>query len=148
MEDADSAFTLSYAVIMLNVDQHNKNHTKTNDPMTEDQFKRNLRGTNAGKDHDQDMLHDIFHSIRGEEIVMPAEQTGLVKENYLWKCVLRRGQEDGSEFMMARNGYFDHDLFSIIWGPTVAAPYQVCARPSVKFELGAPWTRSRCQNWK
>ncbi len=106
---------------MLNVDQHNKNHTKTNDPMTEEQFRKNLRGTNDGKDHDQDMLHDIFHAIKNEEIVMPAEQTGLVKENYLWKCVLKRGQEENSAFLMADNGYFDHDIFSIIWGPTVAA---------------------------
>ena len=139
----DSAFTLSYAVIMLNVDQHNKNHTKTNDPMTEEQFRRNLRGTNDGGDHDPDMLKEIFHVIKSEEvrkilyllnirddiyvlyladeeIVMPAEQTGLVRENYLWKCVLKRGQEDG-DFLMAGDGQFDHDLFSIVWGPTVAA---------------------------
>ena len=121
IHDPDSAFTLSYAVIMLNVDQHNKNHTKTNDPMTEEQFKRNLRSTNNNENHNQDMLHEIYHAIRNEEIVMPAEQTGLVKENYLWKCVLKRGQDEDNEYLMAPNGYFDHDLFSIIWGPTVAA---------------------------
>lgn len=38
------------------------------------------------------MLAEIYHAIRNEEIVMPAEQTGLVKENYLWKCALKRGQ--------------------------------------------------------
>ena len=120
--DNDAAFTLSYAVIMLNVDQHNKNHTKINDPMTQEQFMRNVRGTNGGRDHDQDMLSEIYHAIRGEEIVMPAEQTGLVRENYLWKCVLKRGVDDrDSRFLMAPNGYFDHDLFAIIWGPTVAA---------------------------
>ena len=77
------------------------------------------------------MLSEIYHAIKTEEIVMPAEQTGLVKENYLWKCVLKRGAESSSsssdnpgsssDFIMAPNGYFDHDLFSIIWGPTVAA---------------------------
>jgi golgi-specific brefeldin A-resistance guanine nucleotide exchange factor 1 len=30
--------------------------------------------------------------FRNEEIIMPAEQTGLVKENYLWKVLLRRGE--------------------------------------------------------
>ena len=120
--DADAAFTLSYAVIMLNVDQHNKNATKNNDPMTPEQFMRNVRGTNGGGDHDQDMLSELYHAIRSEEIVMPAEQTGLVRENYLWKCVLKRGVDDReSRFMMAPNGYFDHDLFAIIWGSTVAA---------------------------
>ena len=38
------------------------------------------------------MLAEIYHAIRNEEIVMPAEHTGLVKENYLWKCALKRGQ--------------------------------------------------------
>jgi brefeldin A-resistance guanine nucleotide exchange factor 1 len=39
--NSDAAFTLSYGIIMLNVDQHNKNHTKTNEPMTPEQFKSN-----------------------------------------------------------------------------------------------------------
>ena len=38
------------------------------------------------------MLAEVYHAIRNEEIVMPAEHTGLVKENYLWKCALKRGQ--------------------------------------------------------
>lgn len=121
LADADAAFTLSYAVIMLNVDQHNKNHTQRNDPMTVEQFIRNLRGTNGNKDHDPEMLQEIYQAIKQEEIVMPAEQTGLVRENYLWKCVLKRGTEPCSRYMLAPNGFFDHDLFSIIWGSTVAA---------------------------
>lgn len=32
--NADAAFTLAYAVIMLNVDQHNTNAKKQNIPMT------------------------------------------------------------------------------------------------------------------
>ncbi len=120
--NSDAAFTLAYAVIMLNVDQHNKNHTKTNDPMTLDQFRRNLRGTNGGADHDQDMLEEIYHAIRSEEIVMPAEQTGLVKENYLWKCVLKRGLDEVNQGqLLSPSVMFDHDLFTIIWGPAVAA---------------------------
>ena len=83
LADADAAFTLAYGVIMLNVDQHNKNATKTSDPMTLEQFTRNLRGTNGGRDHDQDMLAEIYTAIRNEEIIMPAEQTGIVKENYI-----------------------------------------------------------------
>lgn len=91
-------------------------------------FNISFTGTNGGQNHDPDMLSEIYHAIKTEEIVMPAEQTGLVKENYLWKCVLKRGAESSSsesssssDFIMAPNGYFDHDLFSIIWGPTVAA---------------------------
>ena len=58
--DVDTAYTLAFAVTMLNTDQHNKNHTRINEPMTIDQFKRNLRGTNGGSDFDQDMLTEIY----------------------------------------------------------------------------------------
>lgn len=37
LADADAPYTLSYAVIMLNTDQHNKNASKQNVPMTSDQ---------------------------------------------------------------------------------------------------------------
>ena len=52
---------------------------------------------------------------------MPAEQTGLVRENYLWKVLLRRGAGRDGRFIRANSGTFDHDLFSLSWGPTVAA---------------------------
>ena len=55
---------------MLNTDQHNKNHTKINDPMTAEQFKRNLRGTNGDKDHDQDMLEEIYNGMIESNIPM------------------------------------------------------------------------------
>lgn len=52
---------------------------------------------------------------------MPAEQTGLVKENYLWKVLLRRGASKDGIYHHAPNGLYDHDLFSLIWSPTIAA---------------------------
>ena len=119
--DPDAAYVLAYAIIMLNTDQHNKNATKTNDPMTAEQFKRNVRGTNGNGDHDQDMLDEIYHAIRNDEIVMPAEQTGLVKENYLWKVALKRGMEGKQGLLLSPKITFDQDLFTIIWGPAVAA---------------------------
>uniref|UniRef100_A0A1B6C7R4 SEC7 domain-containing protein n=2 Tax=Clastoptera arizonana TaxID=38151 RepID=A0A1B6C7R4_9HEMI len=119
--NADAAFTLAYAVIMLNVDQHNHNVKRQNNPMTSDEFKRNLKNVNGDKNFDQDMLDDIYTAIKSEEIVMPAEQTGLVKENYLWKVLLRRGEGKDGLYVHAPNGLYDHDLFSLIWSPTVAA---------------------------
>ncbi|XP_069705453.1 Golgi-specific brefeldin A-resistance guanine nucleotide exchange factor 1 isoform X3 [Periplaneta americana] len=119
--DADAAFTLAYAVIMLNVDQHNYNVKRQNIPMTVDEFKRNLKKVNGGQDFDQELLDDIYNAIKSDEIVMPAEQTGFVKENYLWKVLLRRGASKDGIFIHAPNGLYDHDLFSLIWGPTVAA---------------------------
>ncbi|KAL6725184.1 hypothetical protein Aduo_007256 [Ancylostoma duodenale] len=117
----DAAFTLSYAIIMLNTDQHNPQVRRNQPPMTVDCFKRNLSGTNGGSDFDPDMLVTMYNAIKSEEIVMPAEQTGLVKENYLWKVLLRRGESNEGHFEHAPTGWNDHDLFSLTWGPAVAA---------------------------
>lgn len=119
--NADAAFTLAYAVIMLNVDQHNHNVKKQNVPMTVEEFKRNLTKTNGREDFEEEMLEEIYNAIRNEEIVMPSEHTGIVKENYLWKVLLRRGGTKEGLFTHCPTGIFDHDLFTLIWGPNVAA---------------------------
>lgn len=106
---------------MLNVDQHNHNVKKQNNPMTNEDFKKNLKKVNGGNDFDQDMLDEIYVSIKSEEIVMPAEQTGLVKENYLWKVLLRRGNSKDGIYVHVSSGSYDTDLFTLIWGPIVAA---------------------------
>jgi brefeldin A-resistance guanine nucleotide exchange factor 1 len=62
--DADAAFTLAYAVIMLNVDQHNYNVKRQNNPMTADEFKRNLKKVNGGQDFEQELLDDIYSGIK------------------------------------------------------------------------------------
>ena len=67
--NADAAFTLAYAVIMLNVDQHNLNAKKQNIPMSVDEFKRNVKGVNGGSDFDQDMLGEIFEAIRSGSFI-------------------------------------------------------------------------------
>ncbi|KAM9726500.1 LOW QUALITY PROTEIN: Golgi-specific brefeldin A-resistance guanine nucleotide exchange factor 1 [Menidia menidia] len=117
----DAGFALAYAVIMLNTDQHNHNVRKQNIPMTVEQFKKNLKGVNGNKDFDQDMLEDIYNAIKNEEIVMPDEQTGLVKENYVWSVLLHRGATPEGLFLHVPPGSYDHDLFSMTWGPTIAA---------------------------
>ena len=58
--------------------------------------------------------------IKNDEIVMPQEQTGLVKENYLWKLLLSRSMEE-EDFVLMDNGMFDHNLFGLTWGPAVAS---------------------------
>ncbi|KAG7153474.1 Golgi-specific brefeldin A-resistance guanine nucleotide exchange factor 1-like [Homarus americanus] len=118
----DAAFTLAYAIIMLNVDQHNQNAKKQNVPMTLDQFRNNLRGVNDGADFDPDMLEEIYDAIRLDEIVMPSEHTGPVRENYLWKMLLKRGATKEGRYVLANgNTAFDRDLFALSWGPTIAS---------------------------
>uniref|UniRef100_A0A8C4WR04 Golgi-specific brefeldin A-resistance guanine nucleotide exchange factor 1 n=1 Tax=Gopherus evgoodei TaxID=1825980 RepID=A0A8C4WR04_9SAUR len=119
--NSDACFALAYAVIMLNTDQHNHNVRKQNVPMTLEEFRKNLKGVNGGKDFEQDILEDMYHAIKNDEIVMPEEQTGLVKENYIWNVLLHRGATDEGIFLHMPPGSYDHDLFTMTWGPTIAA---------------------------
>lgn len=88
----DAAFSLAYAIIMLNVDQHNSNVKRQTNPMTCEEFISNLRQVNGGKDFDRQMLTEIYSMIKNNEIVMPAEQQGVVREKYLWKCLLKNSE--------------------------------------------------------
>lgn len=119
--NTDAAFRLAYAIIMLNMDQHNYNAKRMNIPMTAEDFCKNLRGLNGNKDFDQDMLLEIYNAIKNEEIVMPAEQTGLVRENYLWKVLLRRGAGKDGVYRHVNDVLYDKELFNIVWGPTLTA---------------------------
>lgn len=60
-------------------------------------------------------------SCRNEEIVMPDEQTGLVKENYVWSVLLHRGSSSEGIFLHVPESSYDRDLFTMTWGPTIAA---------------------------
>uniref|UniRef100_A0A5F9CPX6 Golgi-specific brefeldin A-resistance guanine nucleotide exchange factor 1 n=1 Tax=Oryctolagus cuniculus TaxID=9986 RepID=A0A5F9CPX6_RABIT len=119
--NSDACFALAYAVIMLNTDQHNHNVRKQNAPMTLEEFRKNLKGVNGGKDFEQDILEDMYHAIKNEEIVMPEEQTGLVRENYVWNVLLHRGATPEGIFLRVPPGSYDLDLFTMTWGPTIAA---------------------------
>jgi len=50
---------------MLNTDQHNQGVKKR---MTEEDYMKNLRGTNEGGDFPKEILKDIFDSIKSEPI--------------------------------------------------------------------------------
>lgn len=52
---------------------------------------------------------------------MPAEQTGLIRENYLWKVLLRRGVTKDALFSHVSDATHDPQLFQLVWGPTLAA---------------------------
>lgn len=54
---------------------------------------------------------------------MPAEQTGLVRENYLWKVLLRRGTGPDSTYLKVGRGgeLVDRDLAVHAWAPVVTA---------------------------
>lgn len=58
---------------------------------------------------------------RNKEIVMPAEQTGLVRENYLWKVLLKRGLGPDGVFNYVHDASFDLEIFKMVWGSTLSA---------------------------
>jgi brefeldin A-inhibited guanine nucleotide-exchange protein len=70
--NADTAYVLSYSVIMLNVDQHSK---KMKGPrMTPEDFIKNNRGINDNADLPEDYLRGIYDEIAHSEIVLETEQ--------------------------------------------------------------------------
>ncbi|KLT43076.1 Sec7-domain-containing protein [Cutaneotrichosporon oleaginosum] len=69
--NADAAYILSFSIIMLNTDQHNKNYKQKR--MTKPEFVRNNRGINDGGDLPEDFLGEIYDEIHSNEIRMKDE---------------------------------------------------------------------------
>lgn len=66
----------------------------------------------------------LIHFLkRSDEILLPSEHIGQVKENYLWKVLIRRSASPTCIYQspLTDEGIYDHDLFSLSWGPIVAA---------------------------
>ncbi|KAF1823337.1 uncharacterized protein K489DRAFT_193190 [Dissoconium aciculare CBS 342.82] len=69
--NADTAYVLSYSVIMLNVDQHS---VKVKKRMTHEDFIKNNRGINDNANLPDEYLVAIFDEIAQDEIVLDTER--------------------------------------------------------------------------
>ncbi|KAJ5094973.1 hypothetical protein N7532_007264 [Penicillium argentinense] len=70
--NADTAYVLSYSVIMLNTDQHS---SKMKGPrMTKEDFIKNNRGINDNQDLPSEYLVSIYEEIANNEIVLDTER--------------------------------------------------------------------------
>ncbi|XP_043718466.1 brefeldin A-inhibited guanine nucleotide-exchange protein 2-like [Telopea speciosissima] len=67
---ADTAYVLAYSVIMLNTDAHNP---MVKNKMSADDFIRNNRGIDDGKDLPEEYLRSLFERISRNEIKMKEE---------------------------------------------------------------------------
>lgn len=114
----DAVFILTYAIIILNTDQHNPN-LKTAKRMTYDDFARNLRGQNDGKDFTQEFLHNIFDSIKSEEIILPDEHDNKHAFDYAWRELLLKTESAG-ELVICDTNIYDADMFAATWKPIVS----------------------------
>lgn len=98
LSSSDNALSLAYAIIMLNVDQHSKKVK----PMTCDEFDRNLMGPKSERIYDRKLLDLIYTSIRDDEIVLPDEQVGAVRQRYLWKCTMVKSDRIDALYWVTR----------------------------------------------
>ncbi|BFZ56646.1 GDP/GTP exchange factor for ARF [Savitreella phatthalungensis] len=117
IRSSDAAFVLSYAVIMLNTDQHNPQAKKSK--MTVTDFAKNLRGTNDGEDFDLVYLQQIYDEIKGNEIIMPEEHDTSASFDYAWRGLLAKVEATGTLMTCDTNKY-DGAMFEATWRPLVA----------------------------
>ncbi|KAI3743894.1 hypothetical protein L1987_56961 [Smallanthus sonchifolius] len=71
---ADTAYVLAYSVIMLNTDAHN---AMVKNKMSADDFIRNNRGIDDGKDLPEEYLRSLFERISRNEIKMKEDDFAL-----------------------------------------------------------------------
>jgi len=150
--DKDAVFILTYAIIMLNTDLHNPN-LKAQKRMTLEDFSRNLRAQNGGKDFDPEYLAAIYENIKTREIVLPEEHNNKNAYDHAWKELLMKIQSS-SDLTICKTNIFDADMFSATWRPIVAtlsyvfmsatddavfsriiAGFDQCAQIASKYEL-------------
>lgn len=116
--DKDAVFILTYAIIMLNTDLHNPN-LKSAKRMAIEDFSRNLRGQNGGKDFDPEYLKAIYDSIKTREIILPEEHNNKNAYDHAWKELLMK-VHSSSDLTICRTNLFDGDMFAATWRPIVA----------------------------
>ncbi|KKY23719.1 putative guanine nucleotide exchange factor [Diplodia seriata] len=116
--DRDSVYVLTYAIIMLNTDQHNPN-LKAQKRMALEDFARNLRGVNGGQDFPLEYLGEIYDSIKTREIILPEEHDTKHAYDYAWKELQMKVQTT-SDLIICDTNIFDADMFAATWKPILA----------------------------
>ncbi len=116
--DTESAFVLTYAIIMLNTELYNPN-VKSQNRMTGEGFAKNLRGVNAKKDFAPEFLQEIYEAIKQNEIILPEEHDNKHAFEHAWKELLMKTHTVG-ELELCESNAFDAEMFSATWRPIVA----------------------------
>jgi hypothetical protein len=88
IENEDSIYLLSFAIIMLNTDLHKSNHSSTNSKkknhlkkMTKEEFRTNLLRANKGIEISKEYLSTIYDGIKENPIVLRAGIDNQLKSN-------------------------------------------------------------------
>ncbi|RXH74567.1 hypothetical protein DVH24_029288 [Malus domestica] len=106
-------------LIMLNTDQHNPQVKKK---MTEEEFIRNNRAINGGKDLRREYLSELFQSISNNAITLfgQSSMTVLMKPSR-WIELMNRSKTVQPFILCDFDRRLGRDMFACIAGPSVAA---------------------------
>ncbi|WWC86203.1 uncharacterized protein L201_001076 [Kwoniella dendrophila CBS 6074] len=115
--DQDAVYVLAYSVIMLNTDLHNPQNRKR---MTIEDYRKNLRGVNGGKDFDPEYLASIHESLKKREIILPEEHAGQHGFEYAWKSLMQRARTAGP-MIICNTSVFDEAMFKLSWRPLISS---------------------------
>jgi hypothetical protein len=120
----DTAFILAFSIIMLNTDLHNPN-IRADRKMTVEQYIKMNRGIDAGgADVPPEILTNIYHSIKNNEIVMkPEAGAGLmdkeigVMDDKTWSTLMRSSSSGGriTSAMGTIELSTGGDMFELVW---------------------------------
>jgi brefeldin A-resistance guanine nucleotide exchange factor 1 len=125
LADMDALELLAFSIIMLNVDQHSTK-IKDADRMTLDQYIRNVRGQNGGKDFPQELVMNIYNRIKENEIKIPEEHLAEgVLDHAVWSHLVRKysTQKDYAEFLETgvTAKCYDGMVYNVVWRVAHAA---------------------------
>ncbi len=125
LADIDALELLAFSIIMLNVDQHSTK-IKDADRMTLDQYIRNVRGQNGGKDFPQELVMNIYNRIKENEVKIPEEHLAEgVLDHAVWSHLVRKysTQKDYAEFLETgvTAKCYDGMVYNVVWRVAHAA---------------------------
>ncbi|KAL5698166.1 Nucleolar GTP-binding protein 2 [Ranunculus cassubicifolius] len=114
----DAVFILCYSLIMLNTDQHNPQVKRK---MTEEEFIRNNRAINGGKDLPREYLTELFQSIANNAITVFAQAGSFkVMNPNRWVELINRSKSVDPFIVSNYHPKLGRDMFSCIAGPATA----------------------------
>ncbi|CAG9473977.1 unnamed protein product [Plasmodium vivax] len=91
VENSDVIFILTYSIIMLNTDLHNN---QVKNKMKLEEFIKNNRGINNGKNVDRIYLENLYNCILHEEIKLFSNtQSSYTNDNQYWKLLEKRKEQ-------------------------------------------------------
>ncbi|KAJ4950506.1 hypothetical protein NE237_027338 [Protea cynaroides] len=114
----DAVFILCYSLIMLNTDQHNPQVKKK---MTEEEFIRNNRAINEGKDLPREYLSDLFQSIANNAITLFGQSGSSVEmDPRRWNELINRSKAMELFILCDFDRLLARDMFASVAGTSVA----------------------------